>query len=123
MAQLGLGMGIVGLIGYVLLPFYPLAPLIYASVLLFASGEGIFTATQGALLSLAAPADQQGRVQGGAQAFSALSQVIGPLSGGQLYSRVGPSLTFGTGAALVLVALGVLTGKGTAGAREAVSEG
>lgn len=109
-AQLGLGVGLVGLIGYAALPAFPSTPLLYLSVLLFATGEGIFTATQGALLSLAAPGDEQGRVQGGAQAFGALAQIVGPLSGGQLYARLGPSVTFGTGAALVLVALGVLTG-------------
>lgn len=114
-AQLSLGIGLVGLIGYAVLPFHPSAVLIYLSVLLFATGEGMFTATQGALLSLAAPADQQGRVQGGAQAVGALAQIVGPLSGGQLYSRLGPSATFGTGAALVLLALGVLTGSRTAG--------
>lgn len=109
-AQLGLSMGVAGLLGYVLLPIFPSAALLYGCVILFAVGEGIFTATQGALLSLAAPADEQGRVQGGAQAFGSLAQIVGPLSGGTLYSRFGPSATFGAGAVLVALALALLTG-------------
>ena len=118
-AQLGLGMGVLGMICMALLPALPSAALMYLSVMLFAVGEGIFNATLGALISVTAPADEQGRVQGGSQAFNSLAQIAGPLAGGGLYSRLGPSVTFGTGAALVLVALGVLTGSRTPSAHAA----
>lgn len=108
-ARLGLSLGVLGLAGLATLPILPLAGLLYPSVILFAVGEGIFTATQGALLSVAAPGDTQGRVQGGAQAMTSLAQTAGPLLGGTLYSRVGGGPTYAAGAALVLVALGVLT--------------
>lgn len=118
-AQLGLSMGVLGMICMALLPALPSAALMYLSVMLFAVGEGIFNATLGALISVTAPADEQGRVQGGSQAFNSLAQIAGPLAGGGLYSRLGPSVTFGTGAALVLVALGVLTGSRTPSAHAA----
>ena len=109
-AQLGLALGVVGLGCLATLPFLPVAPLLYAGVILFAVGEGIFNASLSALISNAVPEDAQGRVQGGAQAFESLAQTAGPLLGGTLYARLGPGATFGAGAALVLLALGVLTG-------------
>ncbi len=107
-ALLGLSFGVVGITALALLPTLPLAFLMYAGVLLFAIGEGIFNASLSALVSNAAPADAQGRVQGGAGAFSSLAQVAGPLGGGQLYSRFGPGATFGLGAGLVAAALSLL---------------
>ncbi|MFC6661390.1 MFS transporter [Deinococcus multiflagellatus] len=112
-AQLGLGLGSVGLIGLALLPAVHSAPLAYIGVLFFATGEGIFNAALGTLLSISAPEDAQGRVQGGSQAFNALAQIAGPLTGGALYARFGPGATYGAGAAMVLVALAVLTGSHT----------
>lgn len=110
-ALLGLGMGAVGMTGLALLPILPHPALLYLSVATFAIGEGIFNASLGALVSIAAPQDAQGRVQGGAQAFSALANVVGPLSGGQLYSRLGATPTFGAGSVLVLAALALLAGQ------------
>ncbi len=106
---LGLSLGVIGMLCMALLPLIPSAALLYLSVVLFATGEGIFNASLGALVSNATPEDQQGSVQGSVGAFSSLAQVIGPISGGQLYSRLGPSITFGIGTGLVLLALGVLT--------------
>lgn len=107
-ARLGLALGLVGITGLALLPLVPLAVVLYPSVLLFAMGEGVFNACLATLISLAIPADEQGRVQGGAQAMGELAQVAGPLIGGQLYSRAGGTASFGAGAALVALALGVL---------------
>lgn len=112
-AQLGLAVGTVGLICLAALPVVVAAPLAYLGVLLFATGEGIFNAALGTLLSISAPDDAQGRVQGGSQAFNSLAQIVGPLSGGALYSRFGPGATYGSGAVMVLVALAVLTGSRT----------
>ncbi|GHF59212.1 DHA1 family tetracycline resistance protein-like MFS transporter [Deinococcus metalli] len=112
-AQLGLGLGATGLVCLALLPVLAAAPLAYVGVLLFATGEGIFNAALGTLLSISAPDDAQGRVQGGSQAFGSLSQIAGPLAGGALYSRLGPGATYAAGAAMVLVALAVLTGSRT----------
>ena len=80
-------------------------------VIAFASGEGIFNAALGTLVSLATPPDAQGRVQGGTQALSSLAQAAGPLAGGQLYGRLGATPTFSAGAALVLAAFALLAGQ------------
>ncbi len=110
-AILGLSLGTAGMLGMALLPVFPHAALIYLSTLFFAVGEGIFTASQNTLISIAAPAEAQGQVQGGAESFGSLAQIAGPLGGGQLYSRFGSGATFGTAAALVLAALGLLLGQ------------
>ena len=122
-AILGLSLGAAGMLGMALLPVFPHAALLYVATLFFAVGEGIFTAAQNTLISIAAPAEAQGQVQGGAESFGSLAQVVGPLGGGQLYSRFGPGATYGTAAALVLAALGILIGqKSLAAGGEAVSE-
>ena len=108
-ALLGLSLGAAGMLGMALLPAFPHPALLYLATLLFAVGEGIFTAAQNTLISIAAPAEAQGQVQGGGQAFGSLAQIAGPLGGGQLYSRLGPAATFGTASALVLLALGLLS--------------
>ncbi|GAA4014967.1 tetracycline resistance MFS efflux pump [Deinococcus rubellus] len=110
-AILGLGMGVIGLVGLALLTGFPYAVLMYASTLVFAIGEGIFTASQNALISIATPAEAQGQVQGGAEAFGSLAQIAGPLGGGQLYSRLGPGATYGAAAGLGVAALGLLLGQ------------
>jgi DHA1 family tetracycline resistance protein-like MFS transporter len=108
-SQLGLGMGVVGMILLALVPVTASTVLLYLGVILFASGEGIFNATLASLLSASAPQEAQGRVQGGAQAVQSLAQVAGPLTGGTLYSRLGGTPTFAAGAVVVALALAVLT--------------
>ncbi|GHF54141.1 DHA1 family tetracycline resistance protein-like MFS transporter [Deinococcus metalli] len=112
-SQLGLSMGVVGMGLLAFVPATHVAALLYAGVILFASGEGIFNATLASLLSASAPAEAQGRVQGGAQGVQSLAQVAGPLIGGTLYSRVGGTPTFAAGAVVVAFALAVLTGSRT----------
>ncbi len=100
-----------GLVGMALLPSIPNAVLVFSSVIAFAVGEGVFTATLGSLLSQMAGPTMQGRVQGGNQALQSLTQVGGPLIGGSLYSRVSSGAPFWAGAAMVLIgAVTLLTG-------------
>ncbi|WP_245808474.1 hypothetical protein [Deinococcus hopiensis] len=87
-----------------LLPALPFPGLLYFSVMAFAVGEGIFNAALGALVFIAAPNAAQGQVQGGVRLTGAGGQ-----RGGQLYARLGPAATFGTGAVLVFAALALLT--------------
>jgi len=103
-ARLGLGLGVFGFLGMALLVPLPSSALVYASVLAFAIGEGIFTAIMNTLLSQAAGEEAQGKVQGGSQALSSAAQVVGPLVGGQLSSKVGASVPFYAGAGLVVLA-------------------
>jgi MFS transporter, DHA1 family, tetracycline resistance protein len=110
-ATLGLGLNMTGLVGMAFLPSFSLVWLLGVSVLAFAIGEGIFTATLGSLFSKAAGSDAQGRVQGGNQAMQSLAQIAGPLAGGQLYSRLGASVPFWSSAGMVLMALVLLSGQ------------
>lgn len=112
-SQLGLSMGVVGMVLLALMPMLHSAPLLYLGVIVFASGEGIFNATLASLLSASAPEEAQGRVQGGAQGVQSLAQVVGPLLGGASYSRLGGTPTFAAGAVVVALALAVLTGSRT----------
>jgi MFS transporter, DHA1 family, tetracycline resistance protein len=112
-SQLGLLMGGVGMALLALVPLTASAALLYVGVILFASGEGIFNATLASLLSASVSEEAQGRVQGGAQGVQSLAQVAGPLAGSTLYSRLGGTPTFAVGAAVVAVALAVLTASRT----------
>mgnify|MGYP002720523301 CR=1 FL=1 len=115
-------MGAVGTAGLAMLTLWPSAALVYAATICLAVGEGIFTASVNALLSNAAPADAQGRVQGGAQSFSSLAQVAGPLAAGPLYARTGGVGTFGASTGLILLALGVLVSQRGAGQTAPVAD-
>jgi MFS transporter, DHA1 family, tetracycline resistance protein len=110
-ATLGLCLNVAGLVGMAFLPHFSLGWLLIVSVVGFAIGEGIFTASLGTLLSRAADSESQGKVQGGSQSMQSLAQIAGPLAGGQMYSRLGASVPFWSGAALVLTALFLLGGQ------------
>ncbi|GEM47636.1 MFS transporter [Deinococcus cellulosilyticus] len=115
-ALLGLTLSLLSLVGIALLPWYPSGWLVYVSITAFAIGEGVFGASLGSLTSKAAGPTAQGRVQGGSQALNALSQVVSPGLAGQLYSRVGHSAPYWTGAVMVLLgalALGTQLGSKT----------
>ena len=91
-----------GLAGMALISALPSTWLMFAAVVAFAVGEGIFTACLSALLSLAAGPESQGRVHGGSQGLQSLSQVAGPLAGGFLYAQVHPAVPFAAGALLMI---------------------
>lgn len=101
-ALLGLALAALGLAGMALISALPSTWLMFAAVVAFAVGEGIFTACLSALLSLAAGPDAQGRVQGGSQGLQSLAQIAGPLVGGLLYARVHPAVPFAVGAVLLI---------------------
>lgn len=111
-ALLGLTLGLLGLCCYALLAVTPHPALLYVGIIMFAVGEGMFTATSAAMVSSTTPADAQGSVQGSFQAFGSLAQMVGPVLGGQLYSRVSLSVPYWTGAGFVAVALGLLARQG-----------
>ena len=111
-----------GTAGLALLTIWPSVALLYAATIGLAVGEGIFTASLNALLSNAAPADAQGRVQGGAQSMNSLAQVVGPLAAGPLYARTGGVGTFGASTGLILLALGVLVSQRGSGQATPVAD-
>ncbi|MBZ9752857.1 MFS transporter [Deinococcus sp. HMF7604] len=102
-------MGVVGLLALAGLVAWPHAALFYAAVIVFALGEGLFTSSINALISLSIPEDEQGRVQGGVQSLFELTQIAGPLAGSGMYAHFGSAPTFGLGAGLAAVAYGLLS--------------
>lgn len=107
-ALLGIGLGLLGLAALASLVLMPTAWLLYAGVIIFAVGEGLFTSCINALIANAIPDGEQGRVQGGVQAMGELTQAVGPLGGTSLYARWGSGATYGVGTVLAGLALVLL---------------
>lgn len=100
-----LGFGLMAL-GFVLLAAVTSgqwAGLIYAGAILATSGNGLLNAALNGLLSKRVSASEQGRAQAANQSVEALARVVGPVSGGWVYDRVGQSATYLGGAAILLL--------------------
>jgi MFS transporter, DHA1 family, tetracycline resistance protein len=108
--MLGFSLVIGGLLTMALLPLHRSAALLIAGVIAFAGGEGMATATLGAMTSQAAGPEAQGRVQGGSQALQSLSSALIPLGAAQLYAHLGPPSPYWAGAVSVALAVVVLLG-------------
>lgn len=83
--------------------------LIFTGTIVLAMGDGLLGPSLNGLLSRAAGANAQGRVQGGSQSVQALAQIIGPFLGGLLYVNNGhasPFLIGGVVGALAIAAIG-----------------
>jgi DHA1 family tetracycline resistance protein-like MFS transporter len=93
------------LIGALALVHEPMLMLV--GLFLFAFGSGLLEPALGALTSTAATQREQGVVQGGNQALRSLTQIVGPLLAGALYSSLGGEVPYWLGAAILL--LGVVT--------------
>lgn len=81
---------------------------LYITQLLFATGVGLSTPGLRSLLSLTVGASQQGILGGLTQASISLTELLGPLLAGRLYTYGGSGLTYQVQAALVLLAAGIL---------------
>ncbi|AFE08007.1 putative multidrug resistance protein [Corallococcus coralloides DSM 2259] len=102
-AVVGFGLTAAGL---ALLPVAPSYGWLFPVMGLLAVGSALVTPCLSALVSLHAPMERQGAVLGAYQASGSLGRIIGPALGGLLFTRLGPTAPYGTGA--VLVALGGL---------------
>jgi len=93
--------------GYLLIAAsaYAGSALLILGVVLFASGEAVLGPALGGLISRTVNPREQGRVQGGNQSVQALARVAGPVLGGQLYTSLGPSAPYLSGALLVGLAI------------------
>lgn len=67
-------------------------------------GDGAVTPTSTAILSLIAPADEQGEILGFSQGIGGLGRTIGPLIAGALYT-FGPGIPFLAGGGFALLAI------------------
>jgi MFS family permease len=81
---------------------------LYVTQLLFATGVGLSTPGLRSLLSQTVPASQQGILGGLTQGSISLTELLGPLMAGQLYTHWGSTTTYQVQAALVLLAAGLL---------------
>jgi DHA1 family tetracycline resistance protein-like MFS transporter len=75
----GLFINGLGFLGLAAVPLYPSAVLLAASMIVLTFGDGFVQPALSALISRAAPAGQQGRVQGANQAQQAIARMVGPL--------------------------------------------
>lgn len=66
---------------------YPIFLII--GVFIFGFGDSILGPSFNGMLSKSVSPNEQGRIQGGSQSIQAMSRVIGPLLGGQLYINLG----------------------------------
>jgi MFS transporter, DHA1 family, tetracycline resistance protein len=101
----GMGFFAAGLAGVALAP--TVATLAVALALI-ALGQGLAGPSLSALISRAAPPQDQGRILGISQSLSALGRVIGPVWGGFAFSRLGIGAPYLSGAVIVLLAIAVL---------------
>jgi MFS family permease len=81
---------------------------LYLTQLLFATGVGLSTPGLRSLLSLTVSANQQGILGGLTQSCISLTELLGPLMAGRLYTYSGYATAYQVQAALVLLAAGLL---------------
>ncbi|MCJ9749980.1 MFS transporter [Neorhizobium sp. BETTINA12A] len=78
--------------------------LLFGAIAIFTLGDGFYQPSMSAVISNAAPGDQQGVVQGANQAQQSIARTLGPLASGALYqlSAGGPYIA---GAAVILASM------------------
>jgi predicted MFS family arabinose efflux permease len=78
------------------------------ALLLLTAGQGLVQTTMASVLAGRAGPDRRGRVLGAQQSVSALARIVGPAIGGALLGAEASGSTYVVGAALVLLALGLV---------------
>lgn len=94
---------------FALSAFSKMWPLFILAMFIFAFGDSIFGTAFNGKLSKSATSSEQGKLQGGSQALQALTRVIGPLIGGQIYISLGHSAPALMGFIFLILALIVLS--------------
>ncbi len=107
LATVGLVINALGLVLIALVAFHPSLPLLIAAMATFTFGDGLFQPSANALISHAAPAGQQGRVQGANQAQQSIARMVGPLLSAYLYLLF-PGAPYLLGALIVLGGAAIL---------------
>ncbi|AFM41372.1 arabinose efflux permease family protein [Desulfosporosinus acidiphilus SJ4] len=64
-------------------------PFFIAGTIVYGFGDAIFGPSVNGILSSAVSSEEQGRIQGGSQSVQALTRIIGPILGGELYVSLG----------------------------------
>ena len=107
--RLALVCEIIAYLLFALSAFSKMWPFFILAMFIFAFGDSIFGTAFNGKLSKSATSSEQGKLQGGSQALQALTRVIGPLIGGQIYislSHFAPALM---GFIFLIIALLVLS--------------
>ena len=76
-------------------------PLVVVSTLIITLGDALVIPSVGGLISQLVSGREQGRVQGGNLALQSITRIVGPLAGGEAYSRFGRGIPF-LGAAITV---------------------
>jgi MFS family permease len=101
--NLVLGGCLAGLLGLCCLGAASSAPLFYAGLALMGVGIGLGSPALSSLVSLYAPADQQGAYLGAFRSAGALARAVGPAAGAAAFWWLGSRDAYFIGAAVVLV--------------------
>jgi MFS transporter, DHA1 family, tetracycline resistance protein len=94
--------------GFVGLAVAPAVWALAVALLFYGVGSALSMPMLTATISSAAPATEQGAALGASQAIQSLSFIVGPLWAGRLFDVWGPSAPYSTGAAWLLLALGLV---------------
>lgn len=99
------GLAVVGFVvtaaGLALLPLAPGYGWLFPVMGLLAVGSACANPAMSTLISLSAHGDRQGAVLGSYQAMGSLGRILGPILGGWLFTGFGPSVPYGTAAAMM----------------------
>lgn len=107
--RLALVCEIIAYLLFALSAFSKMWPFFILAMFTFAFGDSIFGTAFNGKLSKSATSSEQGKLQGGSQALQALTRVIGPLIGGQIYISLGHFAPALMGFIFLIIALLVLS--------------
>lgn len=83
-------------------------PFFVAATTIFGFGDAIFGPAVNGIASNAVSPEEQGKIQGGSQSILALTRIIGPILGGELYLSLGHSAPAVMGMILVAAAIAAI---------------
>ncbi|MDP4093104.1 MAG: MFS transporter [Bacillota bacterium] len=83
-------------------------PFFIVGTVIFGFGDAIFGPSVNGIASNSISSDEQGRIQGGSQSIQALTRIIGPILGGELYISLGHFAPAVMGMILVAAAIAAI---------------
>ena len=83
-------------------------PFFIAGTVIFGFGDAIFGPAVNGIASNAVSSEEQGRIQGGSQSIQALTRIIGPIIGGELYVSLGHFAPAAMGVIFVAAAIAAM---------------
>lgn len=94
LAFVGLACEVVGFVLLYMSVISASALIAFTSILVITLGDALVIPSVGGLVSQLVSGREQGRVQGGSLALQSIARIIGPLTGGEVYSRFGRGIPF-----------------------------